>query len=164
MSDPGGVGTAVQKDLGGLALAAVSGAPECVVEVFLGGRGLGERVLDAVEESERGGLPEVGSCAAFEELPCGVPLAVGDRVGDRCAAGDDGAVGFDVGAGVQERVERVDVVAAGRPVQGRLAVRAGKARVDVGPAATSAATLPAASGKCPGQSVSTCSSVRDCPR
>ena len=110
----------------------MSGAPQCVVEVLLGRRSLGERVLDAVEEAERGRLPEVGSGAAFQQAPRGVPLAEGDGVGDRRAAGDDGTVGFDVGAGVQQRVERFDVVAARGPMQRRLAVRSREARVDVG--------------------------------
>ena len=133
MADPGRVGAAVEQQLGGVALAAVGGAPQRVVELLARGRrGCGELVADAVGEAERGGLPEVGARAAFQQPAGGVPLAEGDGVGHRGAAGDHGAVGLDVGAGVEQRVERLDVVAAGRPVQRRLAVRAGEARVDVG--------------------------------
>jgi hypothetical protein len=42
VSDRGRVAAAVQQELGGLALAAVGCAPQCVVEVCLGGWGLGE--------------------------------------------------------------------------------------------------------------------------
>jgi hypothetical protein len=48
------------------------------------------------------------------------------------AAADQGAVCLDVSARVEQRVERLDVVAARRPVQRGLGVRAGEARVDVG--------------------------------
>jgi hypothetical protein len=38
-------------------------------------------------------------CAAFDQTPGGQPLPEGDRVRQRGAAADDGAFGFDVGAG-----------------------------------------------------------------
>ena len=53
------------------------------------------------------------------------------RVGERGAAADDRAAGFDVGADVQERVQRFNVVAAGRPVQWCLGVVADAGRGDV---------------------------------
>ena len=51
---------------------------------------------------------------------------------DRGAAADHGPVGLDVGARIEQRVERLDVVAARGPVQRSLGVRTGEARVDVG--------------------------------
>ena len=166
VSDPGRVGAAVEQQLGGVALAAVRGAPQRVVEVLLRAAAVcGELVADAVDQPERGGLPEVGARAAFEQPARGLPLPEGDGVGHRGAAADHGAVGFDVGAGVEQRVERLDVVAAGRPVQRRLGVRAGEARVDVGARGDQRGDLRGRPrGTCPGQSVTTCSSVRDCPR
>jgi hypothetical protein len=86
MPYPRRIGTARQQQLGRFALAAVGGAPQRIVEVLAARRGLFELVLDAVEEPERGGLPEGGAGAAFEQPPGGVPLAEGDRVGDRGAA------------------------------------------------------------------------------
>jgi hypothetical protein len=61
--------------------------------------------FDTVEQAECGGLPEPAVRATFDQPPGGVPLSEGGGVGQRCAAGDDRAVGIDVGAGVEEGVE-----------------------------------------------------------
>jgi hypothetical protein len=79
----------------------VGGAPQRVVEVLVRGLGPGQLLADAVEEPERGRLPEVGARTAFEQPAGGVPLT------------------------------ESDVVAAGRPVQRGLGMRTGEARVDV---------------------------------
>jgi len=59
-------------------------------------------------------------------------LSKGDRVGQRGAAVDHRAIGFEVGARVEQRIENLDVIAAGGPVKRCLAVRAGERGVDVG--------------------------------
>ena len=118
--------------------SAVSRWPPCAAHQSAlsrsscGWRRRGELVADAVGEAERGGLPEGGARAALEQPARGRPLAEGDGVGHRGAAADHGAAGLDVGARVEQRVDRLDVVAARRPVQRRLGVRAGEPRVGVG--------------------------------
>ena len=80
------------------------------------------------------------------------------RVGQGPAA-DHGARRLDVRAGVQQCVEGLDVVAAGRPVQRRLRVRPRKRASTSAPAWSCAAV--AAPREWPGQSVTTCISVLD---
>src|SRR4051794_6954535 len=96
VSDPGGVGTTIDEQLSHVALTAVGGAPEGVVEIVLGGPDARQLVANAVRQAERGGLPQGGARAAFEQPAGGLPLAEGDGVGHRRAAADDGAVGLDV--------------------------------------------------------------------
>ncbi len=104
VANPVDVGAAVEEVVGGGALAAVAGEPECLGD-FFGGPRLG-RVLevarDAIHQAQRGGLPEVGLGTALDQSPRGFPLAEGHGVGQRCATGDDGAVGFDIGAEVEQ--------------------------------------------------------------
>jgi hypothetical protein len=67
VSDPTGVGATVQQQLGGLALAAVRGAPQRVVEVLSCRlRRSCEPALHPVDEAERRGLPEARAGAAFQ--------------------------------------------------------------------------------------------------
>ena len=155
--DPGRVGAMGEQQLCGAASAAVRGAPQRVVEVGLRGRVAGELLADAVGEPERRGLPEGRARAALEQPPSGPPLAESDGVGQRRpAAARTG--GLDGGAGVEERVERLDVVAAGRPVQRCLRVRAGEAGVDVRAGRDERGDLlGAVRGRCPGQSITRCS-------
>jgi len=47
--------------------------------------------------------------AAFHQPPRGLPLSERDGVVQWCAAGDDCAVGLDVGASVEQGVEGFDV-------------------------------------------------------
>ena len=69
MADPGRVGAALQEQLGGLAPAAMRGAPQRVVEVLARARRAlwCEFVADAVGEAERGRLPQVRVRAAFQQ-------------------------------------------------------------------------------------------------
>jgi len=94
--------------------------------------------LDAVEQPERGGVEQLGMRAAFHQPPGGLPLCERGRVVEWGAARDDSAVGLDVRAGVQQRVEGLDVVAGGGPMQRGFGVRAGEPGVDVRAASTSA--------------------------
>src|SRR5919107_1843995 len=68
---PGRVRTGLQVRLGGVAPAAVRGAPQGVVELLPGGRRLRELVAEAVDEAQAGGLPQGGARAAFEQSPRG---------------------------------------------------------------------------------------------
>jgi len=64
--------------------------------------------------------------AALDQSPRGVPLAEGHRVVERRPVADHRAPRIEVGAGVEERVERFDVVGARRPVQRRLGMLASR--------------------------------------
>ncbi len=88
-------------------------------------------VADPVEQAEPGGVEKVGVGAAFDEASCGPPLRERDRVVEWGAAGDDGTGGFDVGSGVQQRVESFDVVAAGGPMKRGFGMRSGEPSVDM---------------------------------
>ena len=74
--------------------------------------------------------------AAARDEPSGRgPVAETARVGERRPAPEHGARRGDVGAGVEQGIEDVDVVAAGGPVQRRLGVgveAAGRTRVGAG--------------------------------
>ncbi|MEV0411294.1 hypothetical protein AB0I68_10940 [Streptomyces sp. NPDC050448] len=61
----------------------------------VGGRGAGSAELrDEGEQSEGGGLVELGAGAEFEQSAGGAPLAEGSRVRERGAAAD-GCAGRD---------------------------------------------------------------------
>ena len=131
MADPRRVGAVLEQYRRRLALPAVGRAPERVVEVPLRGRRV-EPLRDAPAEPEGGRLPQVRVRAALQQAPRGRPLAERDGVGERGPAGDHRAAGLDVRTRVEERVERLDVVVAGRPVQRRLGVGAREAGTGVG--------------------------------
>ncbi len=163
--DPVHISAASEEKLGGALLPAVACTPEGASHlVRLGRRFRCEVGLEAIHQPERRRVVEVRPCAPLDEPVRSPPLPERPRVPERRTAADDRAGCLDVGAGVEERVEHVDVVARRRPVQRSLGVRALEPAVDVSaPAATSAATVAAPRGKWPGQSVATCNSVRDIP-
>ena len=109
-------------------------AQNACVTSSVGRHGVGvEQLLDAIAQTERGGLPERRACPALDQPASRLPLPERRRVGERRAAADHRSARLDVGAGVEQGVERRDVVAAGGPVQRCLGVRAAsKAGVDVG--------------------------------
>jgi len=97
-----------------------------------GGRGVREERDDTVHQTERRRLPKRRLRVALDESTSGVPLAERRGIGEWRPAADYCARRFDVGAGIEERVESFDVVAARRPVQRGLRVWASEPRVHVG--------------------------------
>ena len=77
-------------------------------------------------------MPQAELVAALDESASGVPLTEGGGVVQGSSAADDCAGRLDVRTGVEQRVENLDVVAAGGPVQRGLGVGAVEAGVDVG--------------------------------
>lgn len=106
-------------------------------------------------------MPQRGARPALDQPPGRPPLTKGHRVVERCAAGDHGSGCLDVGAGVDQRTERIDVVAARGPVQRRLGVWPAKRVLTSAPAWASVVTVAGPLGKRPGQSVALWSSVHD---
>ena len=88
--------------------------------------------MDAVEQAEGGGLPEARVRPAFDEASRCVPLAECGGVSQGCSTGDDRAVRVDLGTGVEERVEDLDIITTRGPVQRGLTVGADETGVDVG--------------------------------
>ena len=77
----------------------------------------------------------------------GIPLGEHNCVGERRAAGQNRTVRLDVGAGVEQGIDGIDVVRTGRPVQRCLPMRTGEARPSTAaPAAVSTAMVPATDG------------------
>ncbi len=72
--------------------------------------------LDAVDEAKRRRVPERGVRAVLDQPAGGVPLTESRGVVQWGDASDHRAGRFDVGAGLDERLERFDVVAAGSPM------------------------------------------------
>lgn len=162
--DPVQLGTAVQQVGRAPLLSAVAGTPEGAVDLLRRWRlGAGEVPLQAIQQPQRRRIVDGGLRTALDQPLRGLPLPERPGVRQRGAAGDDAAGRLDVGARVDERVQHLHVVAAGRPVQRRLLVRAVEPGVDSAPASTRSATVAAPLGKWPGQSVATCSRVRDVP-
>jgi hypothetical protein len=130
-ADPVQVRAVLEQLLGDVLLVAVAGAPEggghriCI-------RCRGQIGLHSVVQAEGGGFGEGGAGAAFDQPQGRVPLPERDRVGHGGASADDGSVGFDVSARVEQRVHGHHVIAAGRPLQRRLGVRAGEPGIDPG--------------------------------
>src|SRR5947209_5271477 len=92
--------------------------PEGLCHVFRW-RVVTEELLEAVEQAHGGGVPRLFDAgAASDEEPGYLPAAIPDRVSERAA--DRAVRRVDVGAGVDERGRDMGVVAAGRPMQGRL--------------------------------------------
>ena len=87
---------------------------------------------DVVGQAERGRVPRRHRGTALDEPPSGIPLGEGRGVVQRRAAADHRTVGVDVGPGVEQRVDRLDVVGARRPVQWPLPVRPDEGGLDVG--------------------------------
>ena len=75
----------------------------------------------------------------------------------------NGAGSFDVSTRIKQRVQRRDVVAAGCPMQRCSWCGPRNRALTSAPAATNTAIDAATSGKWPGQSVATCSRLRDIP-
>jgi hypothetical protein len=98
------------------------------------GRRVADAVLhDAIGHAEGGGFAQWCLRATFDQTPRRLPLRERSRIGEGGAAGNDGAGRLDVGTGVDEGIEGLDVVAAGGPVERRLGVRPGEPGVDVSP-------------------------------
>ena len=96
------------------------------------GRRVGrEQPLEAIGEPECAGLPEVDLRAELHEPAGRAPLTERDGVRQRAVAVDHRPWRLDVRPGLDERVEHLDVVAAGRPMQRPLGVPSAERRVDV---------------------------------
>ncbi len=122
----------LEKVCGGGQLAAVAGAPEgtgdgAVVRWF----GAFDEDLHPVRQAQCRGILKRRPSAQLDEPVRRPPLAEAACVGERGAAPDDGARGFDVGARLEESVEHEDIVVARRPVQWGLAVGSVEAGVGV---------------------------------
>lgn len=130
-TDPVDVGTAVEQEFGCGLLTAVARTPEAAGDVLgRGGRIAGAGRLDAVEQAEGGGLPEAGVGPAFDEASRCVPLAECGGVSQGSSTGDDRAVRVDLGTGVEECVEDLDIITTRGPVQRGLAVGADETGTD----------------------------------
>jgi hypothetical protein len=111
----------------------VAGTPEGAVDLLRRWRlGAGEIPLQAIQQPQRRRIVDGGLRTALDQPMRGLPLPKRPGVRQRGAAGDDAAGRLDVGARVDERVQHLHVVAAGRPVQRRLLVRAAEPGVDLG--------------------------------
>jgi hypothetical protein len=107
-------------------LSAVTGVPERHRDVVA--IGVGEMRAHGFHEAQRRGFAKGDARAALDEPSGGIPLAKGNGVLQRRAAGDDRPRRVDVRASV----EHSDVVTAGRPVQRSLHDLAAAAGVDIG--------------------------------
>src|SRR5262249_54520100 len=108
------IGAALQKVRGRFVLPTVTGAPECCGD-FGGWRCVRvvKQLSDAVHQTERRGLPQVRSRAAFDKPASGLPLAEPPRVSEWSAAADDCSRRFDVRTAIEQRIQDFDVVTAG---------------------------------------------------
>ena len=132
-ADPVRIGAGPEQELRSAELPAVARLPEGARDLVVRRRPGGELCRHPVVEPERGGVPELRLRTALDEPARGFPLAESDRVGERRAAADHGSWRLDIGACVEQRIEHLDVVAARRPVQRRLGMRAAVERgIDVG--------------------------------
>ena len=131
VADPGRVGAAVEQQLGG------ARCPPWAAHHSALSRSSWVAVALASSSRTRSRSPSAAACHRVVPAPRSSsrraafhwPKATASAIG---VPPPMTARGLDVGAGVEQRVERLDVVAAGRPVQRRLAVRPGEPRVDVG--------------------------------
>jgi hypothetical protein len=85
----------------------------------------------AVHQPKCGGIRERGAGTPLDQATGGIPLPESPRVREWRTTADDAASGFDVGTCLDERVDRSDVVAAGRPMQWCLVVRTHEPSVDI---------------------------------
>lgn len=67
-------------------------------------------------------MPKLGLRPALDKSARGLPLSERHCVVKRRAPADDGSGGLEIGAGVDQRLESLEIVAARGPVQGRFAV------------------------------------------
>ena len=113
------VGTLGEQVVGDVPVPAMTGAPERSRHL-VGRWWLAREVdLDTVEQPQRSGFPHGRCGSALQESAGRIPLTESRGIGDGCAAGDHGATGFDVRAGIEQRIEHGYIVAARRPVQWR---------------------------------------------
>jgi hypothetical protein len=77
-------------------------------------------------------LNRLAYAPALDRTPGRLPLPEGDRVVQRCTAGDDRAVGLDVRTGVEKGVEGVDIAAGGGPTGSRWRTWPRRSRVALG--------------------------------
>ena len=107
-------------------------APESVGDLVSPGRwGVLDEPLEAIGEPERGGLPQVGAGPELNEPGSRAPLADRDGIGEGTPAVDHRPWRLDVRARLDQRVEHLDVVTAGGPMQPPFGVRTTERGVDV---------------------------------
>lgn len=92
----------------------------------------GEALFQPVHQPEGRCVRQRGARAALDQAVRPPPLPERPRIIQRRTATDHRTRGVDVRPGVQQRVEHLDVVAAGRPMQRRLLVRPGEPGVHLG--------------------------------
>ena len=123
VTDPVDVGTAGEEKLRHSPLAAVAGAPESARDRIGGWRFAASEVrFQAVHQPKRGGIGECGAGAPLDEPTGGIPLPESTRIREWRTTADYAAGRFDVRAGLDQRIEHRDIVAARRPMQWRLGV------------------------------------------
>lgn len=113
-------------------LPAVTCRPERAADALARQSLLGPLFLDAVRQSKRRSLPQGRSCPSLHESSCSFPLAEADGVAQRRSAADDRTGCLDIRAGIKQRVEHLDVIAACGPVQRGFGMRANQPGIDVG--------------------------------
>src|SRR6266545_1579165 len=91
-----------------------------------------EVVLHAIHQTERRRVPDRRLRSTFDQPASGVPLAETNCIVQWRATGDHCSRRFDVSASIEQRVERLNVVAAGWPVQRCLFVWPRAPRIDIG--------------------------------
>src|SRR6202171_5566572 len=133
MSKPVQIGAMRQQEFGGLPLAPITCAPECIRDVVLSGRRNAHKKLrHAGHESQGSGLPKHGSRTTLHQPTCGPPLPEGDGVSQWRATTNDPATCFDVRAMIEQDIEYGNVIGAGSPMKGRFRMAAYEGCVDIG--------------------------------
>ena len=123
----------IEQVLGNLTLPSVTSSPQGSRQVIAGWCRISRAVrLDAIEQPQRRRFEQRRAGAALEQPTSRLPLTKCSGVCHRGTTGDHRAARLDVGTGIEQRIENRDVVAAGRPVQGCLGVRATEPGIDVG--------------------------------
>jgi len=122
-----------QKALPRAQRAAVTSAPERVRDLIRARHRIaGKQILEPVHQPERGRLPQRGARASLHQASCSAPLPERHRIRERRAAPDYSAGSLDIRAVIEQRIERLDIVAAGRPVKRRLGMAPFECCVHVG--------------------------------
>lgn len=113
----GKVSAVHQERLGSAPLSTCARVPQRLVDRGLVmDRSIGQKLFEAAQHAERGGVPQLlDARAAGYEQPGNVPAAVTNRIVQRRP--DRAAGGLDLGSAIDQDPCDLSVVAAGRPMQ-----------------------------------------------
>jgi hypothetical protein len=117
IADPIQFGAAPKQIFRSLQLSAATRMPECVSGFVRRWRRLTPAILlDAIQEPERGGLPDRCQRSSLKQPARSFPIREHNRIRHRGSAGKDSAGGFNVRPTVDQGIERRNVIAARRRV------------------------------------------------